>query len=109
MIKASFRLALLLLAMNSLWPQGYVYCAQRDFDAVIANLRANGKLHGPDKILSDFLNGKDETAVIVLLQPTAAANALAGQSKLSVQVPAQFTDREHPPIITCKMNPSKDD
>ena len=65
--------------------------AQQGIDVVLANLRANAKLHAPDDILADIVNGKPETAVIVLLQPTAAARALAAQSRLSAQVPAEFT------------------
>ena len=65
--------------------------AQQGIDVVLADLRANAKLHAPDDILADFVNGKPETVVIVLLQPTAAAKALAAQSQLSAQVPAEFT------------------
>ena len=65
--------------------------AQQGIDVVLANLRANAKLHGPDDILADFVDGKPETAVIVLLQPTDTAKALAAQSRLSAQVPAEFT------------------
>ena len=65
--------------------------AQQGIDVVLADLRTNAKLHAPDDILADFVNGEPETAVIVLLQPTAAAKALAAQSRLSAQVPAEFT------------------
>jgi subtilisin family serine protease len=64
---------------------------QQGADAVLSDLRANAKLHTPDDILADFDNGEPETAVIILLQPTAAAAALAAQSRLSAQVPAEFT------------------
>jgi len=65
--------------------------AQQGVDVILANMRANAKLHAPDNILADFVNGKPETPVIVRLQPTAAAKALAAQSQLSAQVPAEFT------------------
>lgn len=64
--------------------------AQQGIDAILANLRNNAKLHAPDDILADFVSGEPETAVIVLLQPTAAANALAAQSQLTAQVSAEF-------------------
>jgi hypothetical protein len=57
--------------------------AQQGVDVILANMRANAKLHAPDNILADFVNGKPETPVIVRLQPTAAAKALAAQSQLS--------------------------
>ncbi len=62
----------------------------RVIDFALADLRANAKLHAPDDILADFLNGMPETAVIVRLQPTAAAEALAAQSRSSAQVLAEF-------------------
>ncbi len=65
--------------------------AQQGIDIVLANLRVNAKLHAPDEILDDFVKGESETAVIVLLQPTAAAKALTDHSRLSGQVPAEFT------------------
>ena len=64
---------------------------EQGVDVILADLRANAKLHAPDDILADFINGKPEMAVIVLLQPTATAEALAAQSRLSAQVPAEFT------------------
>ena len=65
--------------------------AQQGVDVTLTNLQVNPKLHAPDDILADFVNGEPETAVIILLQPTAAAKALAAQSQLSAQVPAEFT------------------
>ncbi len=78
--------ALLLLLMTVALPAG----AEQVDGVVVANLRANAKLHAPDDILADFTNGKTETAVIVLLQPTAAAQALADHSRMSAEVPADF-------------------
>ena len=65
--------------------------AQHGADVILTNLQANPKLHAPDDILADFVNGELETSVIVLLQPTAAAKALAVESQLSVQAPTEFT------------------
>ena len=65
--------------------------AQQNQNTVLANLKANAKLNAPNNILADFVNGKTETAVIILLKPTAAAQALSAQSKSSAQVPAEFT------------------
>ncbi|MEW6186746.1 MAG: S8 family serine peptidase [Thermodesulfobacteriota bacterium] len=56
----------------------------------ITRLKSNEKLREPDKILEDFLNGKDETAVIILLQPTETAGALAERSRSSGPVPPEF-------------------
>jgi len=69
----------------------FVAGAQQGVDVVLANLQANAKLHAPDAILADFVNGEAEMAVIVLLEPTATAKGLAYKSKLSARVPAEFT------------------
>jgi subtilisin family serine protease len=62
-----------------------------EVDVVLANLRASAKLHAPNDILADFVNGEPETAVIVLVQPSTEANDLAVKSKMSAQIPAEFT------------------
>jgi hypothetical protein len=65
--------------------------AQQGVDLVLANLQTNAKLQNPEEILADFVNGEPETAVIVLLHPTATAQALVALSQLSGLVPAEFT------------------
>jgi hypothetical protein len=70
--------------------------AQQSVNAVLDNLKANTKLKAPDDILADFVNGKPETAVIIILQPTSAAKVLAAQSQLSAKVPSEFTRPEAP-------------
>lgn len=54
-------------------------------------MKTNAKLHAPDTILADFFNGEPETRVIVILQPTAMAKGLADQSRMSAQVPSEFS------------------
>jgi len=60
-------------------------------DMMLGKLRTNTKLHAPDAVLADFVNGESETGVIVHLKPTVAANALAITSKISQKFPAQFS------------------
>jgi len=63
---------------------------------VVGDLRANPKLHAPGDILADFANGGTQTAVIVLLRPTAAATELAARSRESARVPAEFSAQDAP-------------
>ena len=64
--------------------------AQQGGDGSVARLQRSGKLHAPGEVLADFVNGESETAVIVLLRPTAAAQTLAQRSLVSGQTPAAF-------------------
>jgi subtilisin family serine protease len=74
------------LSVSSTWTY-----AQQHIEVLLAELRANSKLHAPDDVLADFGGGRPETAVIVLLQPTPAAEALASESRFFAQVPDEFT------------------
>jgi subtilisin family serine protease len=79
--------ALLLLLL----PMALPARAEQSGGISVAGLRANAKLLAPDAILADFANGEPETAVIVLLKPTATASTLAARSRISAQVPSEFT------------------
>jgi subtilisin family serine protease len=79
----------ILLMLNSLFYDVLPLGAQQELNGVLANLHTNKKLLAPDDILSDFVNGETETAVIILLQPTPVARVLAERSQLSAQVPAE--------------------
>ena len=59
-------------------------------EAALQRLQANAKLNGADAILADFNNGAAETRVIVTLQPSQAASALAAESVRAGQVPEEF-------------------
>lgn len=78
--------AILLLLSLYVVPAG----AEQAANSLLNNLRTSTKLNAPDDILADFVSGKSETSIIVILHPTSAANSLAAQSKISAQVPNEF-------------------
>lgn len=57
---------------------------------ILTRLRGNSKLVTADSVLAELSEGKPETAVIVTLQPSAAAEALLAQSQLSPGKPDEF-------------------
>jgi len=64
--------------------------AQQDINNVLPKLRTDAKLKTPDDILADFVNGKPETAVIVILRQSAEGKALADRSRAKGHVPVEF-------------------
>jgi subtilisin family serine protease len=94
MKKTIFFFSILIITVFSFIP---AFAQQQRGDEKIFQLKASQKLREPDKILEDFLNGKEETAVIVLLQPTETARILAERSRASGQVPAEFLVKGAPP------------
>ena len=78
--------AILLLLSFYVVPAG----AEQVANSLVNNLRTSAKLNAPNDILADFVSGKSETSIIVILHPTSAANSLAAQSKISAQVPNEF-------------------
>jgi len=61
-------------------------------DSVLVEaLQGNAKLMHAEEILAPFSIGEAETEVIVTLVPSVAANELAAQSRMSAQVPSEFT------------------
>jgi subtilisin family serine protease len=81
------KLALLLLMVLA---GGSLARAQAPDHVLVANLQGNAKLLHAGEVLAPFAGGAAETAVIVTLRPSAAADDLAAQSRLSAQVPAEF-------------------
>jgi hypothetical protein len=70
--------------------------AQMPDAVILAGLQDNGKLKDVVGILDGFNKGEPDAAVIVTLQPSAAARDMAAQSQLSVHVPAEFSNQGAP-------------
>ena len=66
--------------------------AQMPEAVLVAALQGNPKLLHAGEILAPFSGGEAETPVIVILRPSAAADDLAAQGRLSAQVPAEFNN-----------------